>query len=399
MATENNEQILVPIEDFIVSKQTIFFKSLKKIDFTGELLFVNKHQVKWFIYLYSGRIIYATGGKHAVRRWRRYLTAYMPQIASDRTFLQEQLNLLSVKNDSVCWEYELLYNWLTQERIEREQVNKMVSGILQEVFFDLNQNSRLTFHTNSEVNIPLSQHIFLIDPIQVIIPASKMWDDWSKAKLTHVSPDKTPEIISLERLQEKIPVNTYKTFKKLINGRNSFRDLSIQMKKDLTQLTLSLFPYIQRDYISLKSIDDLPSPITIGRNNAFNSTQGNLPLVVCVDDSVTICYLMGQIIQQAGFDYLPISDPLKAIPTILDRKPDLIFLDLEMPHTNGYEICKSLRKLTIFAQTPIIIVTGNDGMIERIKTKMVGCSDFVGKPIATRKVLEIIEKYLPKLSN
>ena len=53
---------------------------------------------------------------------------------------------------------------------------------------------------------------------------------------------------------------------------------------------------------------------------------------------------------------------LRAIAMLLSRKPDLIFLDLVMPDTNGYEICGQLRKLTYFRQTPIIILTGNDGI-------------------------------------
>ncbi len=56
--------------------------------------------------------------------------------------------------------------------------------------------------------------------------------------------------------------------------------------------------------------------------------------------------------------------------------PNLIFLDLLMPHTSGYSLCKFLRKTHQFRETSIIILTGQDGIIDRTKAKLTGASDF-----------------------
>jgi chemotaxis family two-component system response regulator PixG len=76
------------------------------------------------------------------------------------------------------------------------------------------------------------------------------------------------------------------------------------------------------------------------------------------------------------------------------RKPELIFLDLVMPNANGYEICSNLRKLSFFRNTPIVILTGNDGLIDRVRAKMVGSSDFISKPVNSDLVLSTIRKHL-----
>lgn len=68
-----------------------------------------------------------------------------------------------------------------------------------------------------------------------------------------------------------------------------------------------------------------------------------------------------------------------------------------MPDTNGYEICASLRKLSLFRNTPIIILTSNDGMIERVRSKIIGASDFMAKPINPEEVLVIVNKHLSPL--
>jgi chemotaxis family two-component system response regulator PixG len=85
---------------------------------------------------------------------------------------------------------------------------------------------------------------------------------------------------------------------------------------------------------------------------------------------------------------------MRAIATLLARKPDVIFLDLVMPNTNGYEICSQLRKLACFQDTPIVILTGNDGLVDRVRAKLVGASDFLSKPIDADIVLNTIRKHL-----
>ena len=64
-----------------------------------------------------------------------------------------------------------------------------------------------------------------------------------------------------------------------------------------------------------------------------------------------------------------------------------------MPNANGYEICSQLRKLSVFRNTPIVILTGNDGIVDRVRAKMVGASDFLSKPVKQEVVLEVIRKY------
>ncbi|BAQ64143.1 two-component response regulator [Geminocystis sp. NIES-3709] len=338
-----------------------------------------------------GRLIYGTGGEHSVRRWRRNLAAYLPNIATDAAYLETEIRSVSSDTIKFCWEYELIRRWLVNGKAERDGVMKMVNNILTEIFFDLNQTIEITFHLNSKVNIPLSEQIFLLDANQVIVPAWQQWQNWVSLKLGDRSPNKAPVIRSSEQLQEKTSPKTYAAFSKLFNGRNTLRDLSLQLKRDLNQFSSSLLPYIQQGYIDLVSVADLPAPIS---PPTVIQCDDKSPLVACVDDSPLICETMATILKKAGYQFICITEPLKAIAKILAAKPDLIFLDLVMPNANGYEICASLRKLSLFRQTPIIIVTSNDGMMERVRTKMVGASDFIAKPINSDELLNLTNKYL-----
>jgi chemotaxis family two-component system response regulator PixG len=65
-----------------------------------------------------------------------------------------------------------------------------------------------------------------------------------------------------------------------------------------------------------------------------------------------------------------------------------------MPNTNGYEICTQLRKVSTFRNTPIIILTGNDGIIDRVRAKLVGATDFLSKPVNVEIVLAVARQHL-----
>jgi chemotaxis family two-component system response regulator PixG len=59
-----------------------------------------------------------------------------------------------------------------------------------------------------------------------------------------------------------------------------------------------------------------------------------------------------------------------------------------------------LRKIGTFADTPIVILTGNDGVIDRVRAKVVGATDFLTKPVESELVLAIADKYLnPVIAN
>jgi chemotaxis family two-component system response regulator PixG len=103
---------------------------------------------------------------------------------------------------------------------------------------------------------------------------------------------------------------------------------------------------------------------------------------------------MKALLTAAGYQFVGVDDALRAFAILLERKPAVIFLDLVMPNANGYEICGKLRKLSYFRNTPILILTGNDGIVDRVRAKLVGASDFLSKPVDAGTVLSVIRKHL-----
>jgi chemotaxis family two-component system response regulator PixG len=383
----------ITIREFTASKQAGFFETLKQPRFSGQLVLTGPKGEKWLFYAYLGRLIYATGGLHSVRRWRRNLAIYCPPVASELSTGQLDLSDISASNLRVCWEYQLLCLWVEQHKIQREQVAKMIRSSIAEVLFDITQTMEVTCEFRQDSG--LSTWLVLVDAEQVIAEAEKLWQGWQGAKIADRSPNKAPAIRHPEQLQQQTSPQLYHTLSQLLDGRQTLRDLAVRMKRDVLSVTCSLLPYIQMGWVELIDIPDLP-PLILNPNsgNLISTELSSSPVIACVDDSPLMCQTMEKILSAASYQFVGINDPLRAIAILLARKPELIFLDLIMPNANGYEICSQLRKLSFFRNTPIIILTGNDGIIDRVRAKMVGSSDFITKPVNPEIVLSTIHKHL-----
>jgi putative two-component system response regulator len=120
--------------------------------------------------------------------------------------------------------------------------------------------------------------------------------------------------------------------------------------------------------------------------------------ILIIDDELAIVGLLENILRGEGYKNLSeTNDPRVGMAMFTDYRPDLILLDLHMPHQNGYQILRMLRRLVpANAFLPIIIVTGDVAPESRRRALALGATDFIFKPfdivdvtLRTRNVLQI----------
>jgi two-component system, chemotaxis family, response regulator PixG len=116
--------------------------------------------------------------------------------------------------------------------------------------------------------------------------------------------------------------------------------------------------------------------------------------IVCVDDSPTVLQAINSFLDDTSFSIVMVNDPVRALMQVVRSKPDLVLMDVEMPNLDGYELCSLLRRHPTFRNTPIIMVTGNTGFIDRAKAKLVGASGYLTKPFTQSELLKIVFKHL-----
>ncbi len=118
-------------------------------------------------------------------------------------------------------------------------------------------------------------------------------------------------------------------------------------------------------------------------------------MIACVDDDPKTCQLFQDIVKKQGYQFLGIHDSRKAIPLLASHKPDLIFVDLEMPDIDGWEICRRLKNFLNPETSPTILLVQKEGIFERLQTKVVGGSGLLSKPLNKQQVLNIIFQHIP----
>ncbi len=368
------------------------FKTCTQLQYNGKLNIKSSKGSQWTFYYRLGRIVWATGGTHPFRRWRRHIAQNCPQIDVDK--LQLRLQDLSID----YWDYRLLEIFYKKQKIQRDQINSIVDNTIAELLFDLAlQGNFASISCNRSQDVILETPMSFTSAEMSVKHMQDSWKIWSEAGLANFSPDLAPILRRPEQLEQMVSPSVYKNFVNLINGKFTLRDLAMKMKQSVLPLTRSLLPYILKGIIELVEVPDLPLGVT-EVNNKSTTTQAKkrtAPLVACVDDSPQVCKMLEDIITSNGLRFVKIQDAVQALPTLIQDKPDLIFLDLIMPVASGYEICTQLRRISTFSNTPIIILTGSDGLLDRVRAKVVGSTDFLTKPVVADKVMGIVRKYLP----
>ncbi|UKO98300.1 response regulator [Nostoc sp. UHCC 0870] len=116
--------------------------------------------------------------------------------------------------------------------------------------------------------------------------------------------------------------------------------------------------------------------------------------IFCIDDNPIVLNSIKNFLDEQIFSVIGVTDALKALMEILHTKPDIIFLDVDIPNLDGYELCSLLRKHTYFKQTPVIMMTAKAGLIDKVKAKMVGANGHLIKPIMEGDLLKVIFKHI-----
>jgi len=373
-------------------KPVRFLKTLKRLQFSGQLVLTGSQGEEWLFYLYRGSIMYATGGIHTVRRWHRNLAVHCSQMLANTSAWRDILAGINTTDFTNCWEYQLLCIWIARRDITQVQVAQVIRSGIAEVLFDIAKVSNVTHQIKPDNS--LSSQLPLIDVDEAIKQVEQQWQAWQEPKIIHYSPNQAPVIKQAKKLKERSSTDIYQTITKLLDGQHSLRDLAVQTKRDVVALTHLILPYIQLGWVELITIPDLPTPVSGEKLPTPPKKDSTRVLVACVDDSLQVRQTMEKLLTTAGYQFLGVEDGVRSLGILLTRKPDFIFLDLVMPNTNGYEICTQLRKLSSFRDTPIVILTGNDGFANRLRSNFAGASDFVSKPFDTKTVLDVIDKHL-----
>ncbi|MEM9544207.1 MAG: response regulator [Cyanobacteria bacterium P01_E01_bin.42] len=352
---------------------------------TGKLTFTSGKK-QWQFFFHRGQIAYAVDRQFRVRRWKRAIRSNGGET---------QVNFTPSANRDP-WEYYYLLQEVSQQNLTLAKANAIIQAVVREIFFAIAAEKQIKGKWQSGWKLAKIANPELSLPTAIVKPlfkeVQKLQADWRNLGLNCKYADLAPSLqLSDELIQSG--ATSLLNLKPLLNGKRSFWDLAAMRKQSFAAAVRLLSYYIQQNAILWQAIEDLPVPFAVPAT-LLPRDLSSRPLVACVDDSAQACYHMEELLEQLGYRCISVSDPVKALPELMQHKPDLILMDLVMPVMNGYELCSHLRRVPSLQETPTILMTGSKGLVDRVRGKMVGANDLLLKPIEREQLRELLEKYL-----
>jgi len=114
--------------------------------------------------------------------------------------------------------------------------------------------------------------------------------------------------------------------------------------------------------------------------------------ILAVDDSPTVRKLVSITLEMHNYRVLSAVDGMSALSELNDKLPDLILLDITMPRMDGYQLCKIIKDNPNTTHIPVVMLSGKDGIFDKIKGRMAGATAYLTKPFDPDKLLKVVEK-------
>ncbi len=343
-----------------------------RIDIKGD----GQDHPNWSLFLEAGKVIWATGGSHPIRRWQRNL--YLA------TYTQSNLNFIN--QNSSCWDYKELVNLSQKGYLTLEQTTQVAEGIILEILFDIVQAFELQIlpYLEHPLNqLPSLSNLTGIGDGMIVQPfpqnspteeqynrlprtlfpsvyrlqqlTQRYWKRWLKLGLWQYSPNWCLALKDQKALQANTNKHTYKNFLTIEEHEYTIRDLAVKAKRNKSIINVGKFlkPYLKKDLITLKPTVDL-EPDALG----LTQSRENLPTVLCIDANLDNHQTWRTLAQQAGYDYNGVNQELDGIYHLTeqsDSQPDLILVSNQLQLFNSLELCSILRRISHLQSVPIII--------------------------------------------
>src|SRR5215813_4228667 len=118
------------------------------------------------------------------------------------------------------------------------------------------------------------------------------------------------------------------------------------------------------------------------------------PVVLVVDDSPTVRKIVQLTLQRERIHVVTAGDGLSALAAVADEQPDLILLDIMLPRMDGYNICQVVRKNLAYRDLPIIMLSGKDGLFDKMRGKLAGSTEYITKPFDSAELVQTVKRHL-----
>jgi len=371
-------------------------QALSQRDLTGclSVSIPQDKSVVWQLYVGGSRLYFATTSGYRSDRfgllWQQIKPELpLPKLNSNRS------------------EYESLYEWQLEHNLPLTDFRRLLLSLSREALIHAISytNTEVLFEPNlcikpvliaaplSDLIRPIVSHVRFWQKTHTFIPSpfSRIYLDRSQFKaFSDFWKNANGEFSSLEEGAGLLPnislqdVNLM-VWLEVLEQKLSIYEICHQVHKEPHVLSACLMPLIANKILQI-----LPS----ATNEPLSHQSTPSPLIACIDDSHTVQHQVKMLLERSGFQVLGITDPASCLTSLVRQKPALILMDITMPEIDGYELCAMLRQSRHMRNVPIVMFTGRDGIIDRMRAQLAGANDYITKPVNADKLVTKVQRLL-----
>ena len=139
----------------------------------------------------------------------------------------------------------------------------------------------------------------------------------------------------------------------------------------------------------------MPQPVEFHERTGNSSNPGAFrPVIFVVEDEEDIARLISHNLQAAGFEVQSFVNGASVLSEAVREMPVLFLLDVMLPGTDGFELCRHIRQTPVLSTTPIIFLTAKTSEADRVKGLELGGDDYITKPFSPRELVARIRSVL-----
>lgn len=344
----------------------------KKI--TGKLTISdpNDESIFWRVYVGNGQINFATSAMGQQERLEYFLQWYYPELEFNSRESRE------FKSD-----YQQICQYWQSGKLSVQQVRKLLFWLTQDALIQLLALPKGI--VQFEKTVGLDPILLSVSLKELVLPMRGVIGQWQKLQPEIRSPFQRVVIKNLKEipklLWEKVKdLEFLKALCQVLSHHPSLYEAAKNLKTDILGLAALLQPLVRAGAIEIHPY--------------YSPKSQEKPIIACIDDSKTVQRNVKMVLEASGYRVLTITEPAKALSTIARYQPALVLMDINMPEINGYELSRMLRQSKQFHSLPIVMLTGRDGLIDKMRAQLVGANDYITKPVPPLMLLNTIEKNL-----
>jgi len=317
----------------------------------------------WMLAFLRGRLVFSGEQPLSATLLLKRLQRFIPRLHSPSA--QQALVLIQQRLMTTGSPKELLEG---MEQLSLIKPHDLEDALWFTLMTDMDQ---FLFHRAGTCHFQPQDHLlrdapivgFELDP--VLEHAAERRDRWQSLQVVIPSMAAVP-IVYWERFQ-RLPMTEEQRIKihQLTDAGRPLEMIAVSLGRDPLEVAQMFAGWVKKGFVGMH----LPqSQITPRRS----------PTILAVDDSV----VMQELIRQALPNYRVITSgqPADLLSLMTQHRPDVLILDLTMPTLDGLELCRMVRGLEQFRTLPIMILTGREGLWDRLKGKLSGATRYLNKP-------------------